>query len=120
MSVNAVEIAALYMKSLLNHDFSEVPFSDDVTFEGPMVPEIKGKQDVVEFLDEATRIITDMKVNKTITDGEHVVSIIDISVGPIVFPACEVMGISDGKITMIRNYYDPTPLAALGNANPIE
>ena len=39
-----------YLKGLVSKDISKVPFATDITFEGPRVPPLAGREVVVGFL----------------------------------------------------------------------
>ena len=45
-----VAVGEIYLKGLVGKDISKVPFATDVTFEGPGVPPLAGREVVVGFL----------------------------------------------------------------------
>jgi len=45
-----VAVIEAYLKGLVSKDISKVPFATDITFEGPRVPPLGGREVVVGFL----------------------------------------------------------------------
>jgi hypothetical protein len=45
-----VAVVEAYLKGLVSKDISKVPFATDITFEGPRVPPLAGREVVVGFL----------------------------------------------------------------------
>ena len=45
-----IAIAEAYLNGLAKKDLSNVPFAADITFEGPQVPKLVGRQSVVGFV----------------------------------------------------------------------
>ena len=56
-----VAVVGAYLKGLGTKDISKVPFATDITFEGPRVPPLAGREVVVGFL---KMILRQLKISK--------------------------------------------------------
>ena len=66
------------MNGLANRDLSNVPFAEDVTFEGPRVPNRIGRQRVVGFLTSILPFLKGIRIKQHLTDREFVATIFDM------------------------------------------
>jgi hypothetical protein len=60
-----VAVVEVYLKGLVSKDISKVPFATDITFEGPRVPPLAGREVVVGFLKIFFRQLKISKLSST-------------------------------------------------------
>jgi hypothetical protein len=58
-----VAVVEAYLKGLVSKDISKVSFATDITFEGPRVPPLAGREAVVGFLKMILPAIDDSSGN---------------------------------------------------------
>lgn len=101
-----------YAQAMKAGDYSAVRFASDVTFLGPLTNgAIVGETQVKDFLLKVSKGVKDVRVKRQVIDGEFACVIADLETrGGDVVPFCEFFQILDGKIAVIRPYFDPRPL----------
>jgi hypothetical protein len=67
-----VAVVEAYLKGLVGKDISKIPFAMDVTFEGPRVPPLFGRDVVVGFLTMILPAIRDIQIKQHIVEGDYV------------------------------------------------
>jgi hypothetical protein len=75
-----------YLNGLASKDLSAVPFAPGITFEGPLMPKLAGRETIVGFL-------TSIFPMETVNGVDHVVDL------------CLVV---DGLLTEVRAFYYPS------------
>ncbi|MEP6609965.1 MAG: nuclear transport factor 2 family protein [Burkholderiaceae bacterium] len=101
-----------YAQAMKTGDYSDVRFSSDVTFLGPLTNgAIVGETQVRDFLLKVSKGVKDVRVKRQVIDGEFACVVADLETreGDVV-PFCECFRILDEKIAEIRPYFDPRPL----------
>ena len=73
-----IAIAEAYLNGLAKKDLSNVPFATDVTFEGPRVPKLIGRQSVVGFLTSIMPLLKRIEIRQHLVDGEFVATMFDM------------------------------------------
>src|SRR5260370_16957226 len=73
-----VAVVEAYLRGLSSKDISKVPFAADVTFEGPRVPKLSGRDAVVGFLTSILPAIKGTQIKQHIVEGEYVATIFAI------------------------------------------
>jgi hypothetical protein len=101
-----------YIAALVSGKYEGVAFSDDVEFLGPLHESpLIGKAAVLEFLEEVSTWVQDVRIRKRIVDDASVCLLIDFEAkNGTVVPMADYIELSDGKIVSIRPFYDPRPL----------
>ena len=67
-----IAIVEAYLNGLAKKDLSNVPFAVDITFEGPRVPTLVGRQSVVGFLTSIMPLLKRIHIKQHLVDGEFV------------------------------------------------
>ena len=106
---STARLVEAYLSCYKKGGFEKIPFTADVTFEGPLTHgKIVGKPAVQKFL--STVHAKDIRVARQIIDGQFACVLADFETteGTIV-PFCEFFRIRNGEIAEIRPYFDPRP-----------
>ncbi|MEL7312727.1 MAG: nuclear transport factor 2 family protein [Pseudomonadota bacterium] len=107
------ELAEMYVESLSSNQVADLPLSDDVQFHGPLLEEpIEGRQQVLAFLNRVAPSLLRIEAAAihVSDDGaciETVVQFAGMSDQELMEVAC--LRVTDGNITAIQLYFDPSP-----------
>ncbi len=101
-NITAVEA---YLDSFTTKDPSNVPFAEDVTFEGPRMPTLTGKPTVLGFLTHILPMVKGIQLKQHIVEGDYVAIIFDMETINGVDHVCDQIHIVDGKIKAIHAFY---------------
>ena len=105
--VEVVATVEAYLNGLAKKDLSNVPFAADITFEGPRVPKLVGRQSVIGFLTSILPFLKGIQIRQHLVDGEYVGTMFDmetLSGTDKVFDCIHVQG---GELKAIRSFYYP-------------
>lgn len=102
-----VAVAETYLKGLACKDLSKIPFADEVTFEGPRVPMLAGRQRVVGFLTRILPAIKDIRIKQHIVEGEVVATVFDMETIHGTDKVFDRLQISNGQLRAIHSFYYP-------------
>lgn len=105
-----VEVVESYLDGLRNKDLSDVPFDSDGIFESPLSPRLEGRVQVVELLTGLFPVISDIRIERHIAEGDYVATVFDLDTTFGVIPVFDCFRVSDGLLKQIRPYYDPRPI----------
>jgi SnoaL-like domain len=105
-----VALVEAYLKGLAGKDLSKVPFAVDVTFEGPLVPPLAGREAVVGFLTMILPAIKDVRIGQHLVEGDYVATTFDMTTSGGIDRVFDRICIADGQIRSIRSFYYPQPL----------
>ena len=103
-----------YLKGLASKDISKVPFATDVTFEGPRVPQLAGREAVVGFLNMILPAIKDIQINQHIVEGDYVATVFDMETADGIDRVFDRIRLLDGEVKEIHSFYYPRPLQTNG------
>lgn len=115
------ELAEIYVKSLNSKQISDLPLSEDVEFDGPLLDNpIQGKQSVLSFLSEVAPFLSQYEASAFHTSEsgaciETVVSFEGMGDESLFEVTC--LSTEYGKINSIRLYFDPRPLIENSGGN---
>jgi hypothetical protein len=103
------KIAAVnaYLDSLAMKDLSKVNFAEDVTFEGPRMPKLSGRQMVLGFLQSILPSIRGIELKQHIVEGEYVATLFDMRTATGVDHVFDRIHILEGEIKGIHAFYYP-------------
>jgi hypothetical protein len=112
MTEDAGQVAATYFSAWQAGDFATFRsvLGDDVIFDGPL-GHVEGGDACAQALQQMSRILTDIAVQKRFVDGPDVLTWFDLHTS--VAPPCPTANwshVENGKITRIRVAFDPRPL----------
>jgi hypothetical protein len=104
-----VAVVEAYLKGLAGKDISKVPFASDVTFEGPRVPPLAGREVVIGFLRRILPAIRNIQIRPHIVEGDYVATTFDMETSEGIDRVCDRLRIQDGELKEIDSYYYPRP-----------
>ena len=105
-----VALVEAYLNGLAGNDVSKVPFAVDVTFEGPRVPPLAGREAVVGFLTMILPAIKDVRIGQHLVEGDHVATTFDMSTSGGIDRVFDLICVAHGEIRSIRSFYYPRPV----------
>jgi hypothetical protein len=103
------KIAAVeaYLDSFVTKDLSKVSFAEDVTFEGPRMPKLTGRQTILGFLTSILPMVTGIKLKQHLVEGDYVATLFDMETVNGVDHVFDRIHIIDGKIKGVHAFYYP-------------
>ena len=102
-----IAVVESYLKSLSSKDLSSVPFASDITFEGPLMPKLAGRETIIGFLSSILPLIKSIEIKQHIADGEYVATVFDMETVNGVDHVVDLCRVVDGELTEIRAFYYP-------------
>lgn len=102
-----IAIVEAYLNGLAKNDISNVPFAADITFEGPRVPRLVGRQSIVGFLTSILPFIKRIQIKQHIVEGEFVATMFDMETVNGMDKVVDWLHVSGGQLKAIRSFYDP-------------
>ena len=103
-----IAVVESYLNGLLRKDLSSVPFAPGVTFAGPLVPKLSGRETVVGFLTSILPLIKGIAIKQHIVDGDYVVTVFDMETVNGVDHVVDLCLVVGGELTEIRAFYYPS------------
>ena len=104
-----ISVVESYITGLGEGDFSQVPFSSDITYESPLTLKIQG-QEVIDFLSGLFPLMRGSEIVQHIVEGEYVASLFVLHTPNGKTYVFDKFRVIDGKLSEINPYYDPTIL----------
>ncbi len=105
-----VAIVESYLNGLASKDLSKVPFAPDVTFEGPRVPPLAGRETVLGFLTMILPAIKDIRIGQHLVEGDYVATTFDMETTEGLDHVFDRIRIVNSQIKSIQSFYYPQPL----------
>ena len=102
-----IAIVESYLNGLVSKDLSSVPFAPDITFEGPLMPKLAGRETIVGFLTSIFPFIKGIEIKQHIVDGDYVATVFDMETVNGVDHVCDRIHIVGGEIKAIQAFYYP-------------
>jgi hypothetical protein len=109
-----VAVVETYLKGLHSKDISKVPFATDITFEGPRVPPLAGREAVVGFLKMILPAINDIQIKQHIVEGDYVATVFDMETTDGIDRVFDRIRLLDSEVKEIHSFYYPRPLQTNG------
>ena len=103
-----IAVVESYLNGLLRKDLSSVPFAPGVTFAGPLVPKLSGRETVVGFLTSILPLIKGIAIRQHIVDGDYVATVFDMETINGVDHVVDLCLVVGGELTEIRAFYYPS------------
>ena len=103
-----IAVVESYLNGLASKDLSSVPFGPDITFEGPLVPKLAGREMVVGFLTSIFPFIKGIEIKQHIVDGDYVVTIFDMETVNGVDHVVDLCLVAGELLTEVRSFYYPS------------
>jgi hypothetical protein len=104
-----VAIIEAYLTGLAGKDISKIPFAENITFEGPRVGKLSGRNAVLGFLTSILPVVKSVQVKRHVVEGDFVATIFEMETAFGVDQVFDCVRICDGELTEIRSFYYPHP-----------
>src|ERR1700733_11749355 len=103
-----IAVVESYLNGLARKDLSSVPLAAGVTFEGPLMPKLAGRETIVGFLTSILPLIKGIEIKQHIVDGTYVATIFDMETVNGVDHVVDLCLVVGGELTEIRAFYYPS------------
>jgi len=107
---DSIAVVEAYLKGLMNKDLSNVSFAAEMTFEGPRVPKLTGRQNVIAFLTGILPAIKDIRIKQHIVEGEYVASVFDMETIYGTDSVFDLLHVVNGQLNAIQSFFYPQSL----------
>jgi hypothetical protein len=104
-----VAVVEAYLRGLAGKDISKIPFAANVTFEGPRVGELIGRNAVVGFLTSILPAVKSVQIREHIVEGDFVATVFEMETIFGVDQVFDRMRVCDGELKEIHLFYYPQP-----------
>jgi hypothetical protein len=94
-----------YLDCFATKDLSKVSFAEDVTFEGPRMPKLTGRQVILGFLTSILPMVKGIKLKQHIVEGDYVATLFDMETVNGLDHVFDRIHIIDGEIKGIHAFY---------------
>ena len=85
-----------------------MPFAPGITFEGPLMPKLAGRETIVGFLTSIFPLIKGIEIKQHIVDGDYVATVFDMETVNGVDHVVDLCLVVDGLLTEVRAFYYPS------------
>lgn len=103
-----IRLVEAYLDGLLRRDTEGMSFAENVTFEGPTMPKLEGRQTVLGFLKKIMfPAVKNIEVKQHIVEGEYVATVFDMETTVGVEHVCDLIHVRDGQIRGITAFFYP-------------
>jgi predicted ester cyclase len=102
-----IALVESYLACFASKELSNVPFAEDVVFEGPTWPALTGRQTVLGFLRMILPDIRSAQIKQHIVEGDHVATIFDLETSQGVEHVCDCIEIANGEIARVHAFFYP-------------
>ena len=96
-----------YLNCFVNKNLHQVPFAEDVTFEGPRMPKLMGRQTVLGFLAAVLPAVKSIQVKQHIVEGDYVATVFDMETVNGVDHVFDRIHLVNGEIKGVHVFYYP-------------
>jgi len=102
-----VAVVEAYLNGLAARDISQVPLAIDVTFEGPRVGLLTGRQAVFGFLTMILPAIKNIQIRQHIVEGDYVATVFDMETTDGTNRVFDRIRVLNGELKQIDSFYYP-------------
>ena len=103
-----IAVVESYLNGLASKDILSVPFAPGITFEGPLMPKLAGRETIVGFLTSILPFIKGIEIKQHIVDGDYVATVFDMETVNGVDHVIDLCLVVDGLLTEVRAFYYPS------------
>ena len=104
-----VAIVEGYLRGLAVKDISKVPFATNITFEGPRVGKLIGRNSVVGFLTSILPAVKSVQIKQHIVEGDFVATVFEMETIFGIDQVFDRLHVCDGELREIHSFYYPQP-----------
>ena len=102
-----VAVVEAYLECFATKDLSKVSFAEDVTFEGPRMPTLAGRQTILGFLTSILPMVKGITLKQHIVEGDYVATVFDMETVNGVDHVFDRIHILEGEIKGVQTFYYP-------------
>jgi hypothetical protein len=102
-----IAVVESYLNGLARKNLTSVPFAPGITFEGPLMPKLAGRETIIGFLTSILPFIKGIEIKQHIADGDYVATVFDMETVNGVDHVVDLCLIVDGLLTEVRAFYYP-------------
>lgn len=103
-----IAIVESYLNGLASKDLTSVPFAPGITFEGPLMRKLAGRETIVGFLSSILPFIEGIEIKQHIVDGDHVATVFDMKTVNGVDHVVDLCLVVGGELAEVRAFYYPS------------
>ena len=100
-----VAVVDAYLDCFATKNLSRVSFAEDVTFEGPGMPKLAGRETVIGFLAHILPLVNGIQLKQHIVEGDYVATLFDMETAKGVDHVFDKIHVVDGQIKAIHAFY---------------
>jgi len=109
-----VAVVEAYLRGLAGKDISKIPFAANITFEGPRVGKLIGRNAVVGFLTSILPAVKSVQIKQHIVEGDFVATVFEMETTFGVDQVFDRVHVCDGELKEIHSFYYPQPNPTTG------
>jgi hypothetical protein len=109
-----VAVVEAYLRGLAGKDISKIPFAANITFEGPRVGKLIGRNAVVGFLTSILPAVKSVQIKQHIVEGDFVATVFEMETIFGVDQVFDRVHVCDGELKEIHSFYYPQPNPTTG------
>ena len=109
-----VALVEAYLKSLAAKDISKIPFAANITFEGPRVGKLIGRNAVFGLLTSILPAVKSVQIKQHIVEGDFVATVFEMETIFGVDQVFDRVHVCDGELKEIHSFYYPQPNPTTG------
>ena len=103
-----IRLVEAYLDGLTSKDLSKASLADNVTFEGPRMPRLEGRNTVLAFLEKIMLpAVNDIRVKQHVVEGDFVATVFDMETTNGVDHVIDLIRVQDGQIAAIQAFFYP-------------
>jgi SnoaL-like domain len=102
-----IAIVDAYPNGLANKDLSKVSFAEDVTFEGPVVGKLAGRQTIVTFMTSILPFIKAIHIKQHLIEGDYVATLFDMETVSGTDRVFDCLHVAGGELKSVKSFYYP-------------
>jgi ketosteroid isomerase-like protein len=110
-----VSVVEAYLDCFATKDLSKLSLAEDVTFEGPRMPQLTGRAPVLGFLAHILPMVRGIQLKQHIVGGDYVATVFDMETADGVDHVFDRIHVVDGEIKSIHAFYysDQAPVGQM-------
>ena len=103
-----IAVVESYLNGLARKNLTSVPFAPGITFEGPLMPKLAGRETIIGFLTSILPFIKGIEIKQHIADGDYVATVFDMETVNGVDHVVDLCLVVGGELKQIRAFYYPS------------
>jgi hypothetical protein len=108
-----IAVVESYLYGLANKNLSAIPFASGVTFEGPLMPKLVGRETIMGFLGTILPLIKGIEIKQHVAEGDYVATVFDMETVNGLDHVIDLCRVVNGELEQIRAFYYPASRAEI-------